>query len=232
MAPTVLVIDDDYPLRELVDAYLRREGIEVIGTPSGARGITLFHELRPDLVILDPAVTDVPGDTILRELRSVSQAPVLIVTAKASEEDRIRGFEIGADDYVAKPFNPRELVLRVAAILRRGRSIRDDPRRASFGNGELLIDEDTMEVSVRNVTVPLTPTQWSLLTALARYPGRVYSRSELARRVRGHDYHFDERTVDSHIRNLRRKIEDDPRRPHLVLTVLGGGYRLGVHRDD
>lgn len=232
MTSTVLVVEEEYQLRELIRAYLRREGFEVVGTPSGARGIMLFHDLRPDLVILDLALGDIPGETVLRELRTMSNAPVVILTAKAGEDDRIRAFEIGADDYIITPFSPRELVLRVIAVLRRSSAALNGSRTASYGRGELFIDEDRMEVRVRGCTVALTRTQWSLLTALARYPGRVYSRTELTSRTRGHEYGSDDRTVDSHIRHLRQKVEDDPRRPRIVVTVLGGGYRLGLPRDE
>jgi len=154
-----------------------------------------------------------------------------MLTAKTAEEDRIRGLELGADDYVTKPFSPRELVLRVQAILRRG-----GPAAAqglpSYGGGELVIDEPQRQAMVRGAAVALTPTEWGVLTALATVPGRVYSRFELINRVRGYEFEGYERTVDSHVKNLRRKVEEDPGNPRIVQTVLGGGYRLGLARDD
>jgi DNA-binding response OmpR family regulator len=153
-----------------------------------------------------------------------------MLTARSSEEDRIRGLELGADDYVTKPFSPRELVLRVQAILRRGAPAAEQGP-ASFGEGALLIDEPRRQVVVRGTAVDLTPTEWGLLLALATVPGRVYSRFELINRVRGYEFEGYERTVDSHVKNLRRKIEDDPGSPRIVQTVLGGGYRLGLARD-
>ena len=155
---------------------------------------------------------------------------MLMLTAKSSEEDRIRGLELGADDYVTKPFSPRELVLRVQAILRRGGPATEQGV-ASYGEGELVIDEPRREVMVRGASVDLTPTEWGLLVALATVPGRVYSRFELINRVRGYEFEGYERTVDSHVKNLRRKIGDDPGNPQIVQTVLGGGYRLGLARD-
>jgi DNA-binding response OmpR family regulator len=161
----------------------------------------------------------------------MSAVPIVMLTARAAEEDRIRGLELGADDYVTKPFSPRELVLRVQAILRRG-----GPSAAhgiaSYGGGVLAIDEPRRTVTVRGTPVQLTPTEWGILVALATVPGRVYSRFELINKVRGYEFEGYERTVDSHVKNLRRKIEDDHGSPGIILTVLGGGYRLGLARDD
>src|SRR6266550_7624740 len=164
---------------------------------------------------------------------SVMAATVLMLTAKTSEEDRIHGLELGADDYVTKPFSPRELVLRVQAILRRGGGgPAAEQGVASYGGDELVIDEPRRTVVVRGTPVDLTPTEWGLLLALATVPGRVYSRFELINRVRGYEFEGYERTVDSHVKNLRRKVEEDPGNPKIVQTVLGGGYRLGLARDD
>jgi len=154
-----------------------------------------------------------------------------MLTAKSAEEDRIRGLELGADDYVTKPFSPRELVLRVQAILRRGGPVAAQGV-TSYGGGALIIDEPRREVTVRAAGVDLTPTEWGILLALATVPGRVYSRYELINRVRGYEFEGYERTVDSHVKNLRRKVEEDPGIPRIVQTVLGGGYRLGLARDD
>jgi DNA-binding response OmpR family regulator len=232
MAATVLVVEDERKLRDFIRSYLERAGYNVLSTSSGAEAITLAAEAAPDLVILDLGLPDVAGEAVAREVRSTSQIPILMLTAKASEEDRIRGLELGADDYVTKPFSPRELVLRVQAILRRGRP--GEARRgvASYGGGTLVIDEPRRTVTVRGTPAQLTPTEWGVLVTLASVPGRVYSRFELINRVRGYEFEGYERTVDSHVKNLRRKIEDDPGNPGIILTVLGGGYRLGLARDD
>ena len=231
MAATVLVVEDERKLRDLVRSYLERAGFIVLSTDSGAEALTMAAGSAPDLVVLDLGLPDVPGETVARELRVTSATPILMLTAKSSEEDRIRGLELGADDYVTKPFSPRELVLRVQAILRRG-----GPPAAqgviSYGGGELVIDEPQRQATVRGTSVALTPTEWGVLVALATVPGRVYSRFELINRVRGYEFEGYERTVDSHVKNLRRKVEDDPGNPQIVQTVLGGGYRLGLTRDD
>jgi len=234
MAATVLVVEDERKLRDLVRSYLERAGFTVLTTDSGAEAITMAMTSVPDLVILDLGLPDVPGETVASELRAAAATPILMLTAKSAEEDRIRGLELGADDYVTKPFSPRELVLRVQAILRRGTP---DQRAGaqgvtSYGGGELVIDEPQRLATVRGAAVALTPTEWGVLVALATVPGRVYSRFELINRVRGYEFEGYERTVDSHVKNLRRKVEDDPANPRIVQTVLGGGYRLGLTRDD
>jgi DNA-binding response OmpR family regulator len=232
MAATVLVVEDERKLRDLVRAYLERAGFTVLSTGSGAEAITMAADASPDLVVLDLRLPDVPGETVARELRAVAATPILMLTAKSAEEDRISGLELGADDYVTKPFSPRELVLRVQAILRRGGPAIATQGVTSYGGGVLVIDESRRLVAVRDQVVALTPTEWGILVALATVPGRVYSRFELINRVRGYEFEGYERTVDSHVKNLRRKIEDDPGNPTVVQTVLGGGYRLGMARDD
>jgi DNA-binding response OmpR family regulator len=228
---TVLVVEDERKLRDFVRSYLERAGFTVLSTGSGAEAIAMAADGAPDLVVLDLGLPDVPGETVARELRTASAVPILMLTARSTEEDRIRGLELGADDYVTKPFSPRELVLRVQAILRRGGPAVDQGV-TSFGDAELVIDEPQRLVTVRGQTVSVTPTEWGVLMALATVPGRVYSRFELINRVRGYEFEGYERTVDSHVKNLRRKIESDPAQPQIVQTVLGGGYRLGLTRDD
>ncbi len=230
MAATVRVVEDERKLRDFIRSYLERAGFTVLSTGSGAEALTIAASATPDLVVLDLGLPDVPGETVARELRASGATPIVMLTAKSDEEDRIHGLELGADDYVTKPFSPRELVLRVQAILRRG-SPAGDSGIASYGGGELLIDEPQRVVTVRGEKAWLTPTEWGLLIALATVPGRVYSRFELINRVRGYEFEGYERTVDSHVKNLRRKVEADPASPRIIVTVLGGGYRLGLSRD-
>jgi DNA-binding response OmpR family regulator len=231
MATTVLVVEDEQKLRELVRSYLERAGFAVLSTGSGAEAISLANSAHPDLVILDLGLPDVPGESVAREIRVEGSTPILMLTARSSEEDRIGGLELGADDYVTKPFSPRELVLRVQAILRRGGRPSGDEGLAAYGDGALVIDEPRRTAELRGTPVDLTPTEWGILVALAAVPGRVYSRLELINRVRGYEFEGYERTIDSHVKNLRRKIEEDQRDPRIIQTVLGGGYRLGLTRD-
>jgi DNA-binding response OmpR family regulator len=237
MTATVLLVEDEKKLRELIRSYLERAGFTVLSTGSGAEAITLAVSAAPDLVVLDLGLPDVSGEAVAREIRatwatgSTGAVPILMLTAKAAEEDRIAGLELGADDYVTKPFSPREVVLRVQAILRRGSpTVRSGA--ASYGGRTLVIDEPRREVTVRGAGVDLTPTEWGILLALATVPGRVYSRCELINRVRGYEFEGYERTIDSHVKNLRRKVEGDPGSPVIVQTVFGGGYRLGLAHDD
>ncbi len=231
MKKSVLVVEDETKIRQLLRSLLERDGLEVLSTSSGAEAIELARSAHPDLMLLDLRLPDVPGEEVAREVRAHSSVPIVMLTAKAGEDQRIRGLELGADDYVTKPFSPRELVLRVRAVLRRATGGDDVQGPPSYGDGELVLDEDRREALVRGETVELTPTEWAILTALARVPGRVYSRYELINRVHGYEFDGYERTVDSHVRNLRRKVERDPHEPRIVETVLGGGYRLGVKRD-
>jgi len=232
MAATVLVVEDERKLRDFIRSYLERAGFTVLSTGSGAEAVTMAADTAPDLVVLDLGLPDVPGETVARELRAMSAIPILMLTAKAAEEDRVRGLELGADDYVTKPFSPRELVLRVQAILRRGGPAAAPRGGASYGGGALVIDEPRRTVTVRGTPAQLTPTEWGILVTLATVPGRVYSRFELINKVRGYEFEGYERTVDSHVKNLRRKIEEDPGSPGIIVTVLGGGYRFGLARDD
>jgi DNA-binding response OmpR family regulator len=231
MAATVLLVEDERKLRELVRSYLERSGFAVLSAGSGAEALSLARTADPDLVVLDLRLPDIPGETVASELRAAGATPILMLTAKSSEEDRIKGLELGADDYVTKPFSPRELVLRVQAILRRGAQAAGEQGVTRYGGGTLVIDEPRRVAEVRGATVDLTPTEWGILVALATVPGRVYSRLELINRVRGYEFEGYERTIDSHVKNLRRKIEENQRVPEIVQTVLGGGYRLGLARD-
>jgi DNA-binding response OmpR family regulator len=228
---TVMLVEDERKLRDLVRSYLERAGFTVLSTGSGAEAIMLASSASPDLIVLDLGLPDVPGETVAREVRAIAPTPIVMLTARSAEDDRIRGLELGADDYVTKPFSPRELVLRVQAILRRG-GMATEQGVTSYGEGALVIDQPRRQVTVDGAEVSLTPTEWGILVALATVPGRVYSRFELINRVRGYEFEGYERTVDSHVKNLRRKIEDDPGNPRIVQTVLGGGYRLGLASDD
>jgi DNA-binding response OmpR family regulator len=211
---------------------LEQAGFAVLSAASGAEAISLASSAGPDLIVLDLGLPDVAGESVARELRVAGATPILMLSAKCAEADRIAGLELGADDYVTKPFNLRELVLRVQAILRRGGTA-NGCGVSRFGTGMLVIDEPRRQALVRGTVVELTPTEWGILTALAAVPGRVYSRRELMNTVRGCESDGYERTIDAHVKNLRRKVEQNPRqKPTTIQTVHGGGYRLGLTRDD
>jgi DNA-binding response OmpR family regulator len=231
LSSTVLVVEDEHKLRDLVRAYLEHEDLVVYSTGSGAEALQVGRHSPLDLVVLDLGLPDVPGEEVARELRAGSDVPIIMLTAKSEERDRIAGLELGADDYVTKPFSPRELVLRSLAVLRRGRSAAEEAPVSSFGGGELIIDEERHRVVVRGEPVELTPTEWGILTALAQVPGRVYSRYELINLVRGYEFEGYEPTVNSHVKNLRHKVEVEDGNPRVIETVLGSGYRLGLSRD-
>jgi DNA-binding response OmpR family regulator len=230
--PTVLVVEDEAKLRELLRGYLERDGLTVLSAGTGAEGLALASSADPDLVVLDLGLPDISGEAVTQEIRRTTRTPIIMLTAKAEESDRVAGLELGADDYVTKPFSPRELVLRVRAVLRRLDTGATADGPVSYGEGLVRIDEQRRQVTVDGREVDLTPTEWGLLVALAATPGRVYTRLELINRVRGYEFEGYERSVDSHVKNLRRKIEPEPHQPRIVLTVLGSGYRLGLTRDD
>ncbi|MDQ3681232.1 MAG: response regulator transcription factor [Actinomycetota bacterium] len=229
-AATVLVVDDERKIRDLVRSYLDREGFTSLAAETGQQALSLAHKVKPDLVILDLMLPDLPGEEVARLLRKASDVPIVMLTAKASEEERVAGLRLGADDYLVKPFSARELMARVDAILRRAGGGRPLSSRA-FGGGQLVIDRDRREVTARGAEVIFTRSEFDLLWTLATAPGRVWSRYELVTRVQGYDYDGYERTIDAHVKNLRRKLGEDHRRPIFVVTVPGVGYKLGLEPD-
>ena len=222
-----MVIDDEQSVRDVVRGYLENDGFVVFTAEDGREGLALTARVKPALVVLDLMLPDVSGEEICRDIRTRSDVPILMLTAKASEDNRVDGLSLGADDYLTKPFSPRELVARVHAVLRRTQGAEVPLVEVlSFGEGELEIDTVQHEVRRDGAPVDLTPNEYKLLLTLARFPGRVYTRYELVTHVQGFDFDGDERTIDAHVKNLRKKIEPDPRRPRYVLTVVGSGYRL------
>ena len=227
MNKKVVVIDDEPSVQDVVRGYLEKDGYLVYVAGNGREGLALAERTKPGLVVLDLMLPDVAGEEICREIRSRSDVPILMLTAKAAEDDRVGGLALGADDYLTKPFSPRELVARARAILRRTQGI-ETPlvETLSLGDGALEIDTVQHEVRRDGQVVDLTPNEYKLLVTLARYPGRVYSRFELINHVQGYDYEGYERTIDAHVKNLRKKIEPDPKHPRYIETVFGVGYRL------
>lgn len=225
----VLVVDDEKKIVDIVKAYLEKDGYKVVVAYDGREALTMARGQSPDLIILDLMLPEVSGWDVCRTLRAESKVPIIMLTARDEDTDKIVGLELGADDYVTKPFNPKELLSRVRAVLRRVEGTSEKRKIVEFA--ELSIDLERHEVRRGNELIELTPTEFELLKVLAEAPGRVFSRLQLLDRVLGDAYEGYERTIDSHIKNLRKKVEPDPDRPRYVLTVRGVGYKLGGDTD-
>jgi DNA-binding response OmpR family regulator len=222
---TILIVDDEPKIVKTVRAYLESAGFRAVSAGDGQVALTVFRHEKPALVILDLGLPGLDGLDVARSLRKESNVPLIMLTARVDETDRLIGLELGADDYVTKPFSPRELVARVRAVLRRAGGEREAAAPPIVA-GDVVIDPERRQVTVAGRPVELTPTEFDLLVALARYPGRVFTRLELLDRVQGYAFEGYERTVDAHVKNLRHKIEPDPRQPRYLLTVFGVGYRF------
>ncbi|MHC0038195.1 response regulator transcription factor [Pseudoneobacillus sp. C159] len=233
----VLIVDDESGIVEVLEAYLERHGFETESAENGVEALRKVKSFEPDLLILDLMLPDISGEEVCRLVRMESDVPILMLTAKSSEDDRINGIVIGADDYVTKPFSPREVIVRVQAILRRTQKMQtpktEEVECLSFNKKHLTINHIKKEVIVGGQSVTLTPIEYKLLTNMAEYPGRVYSRLDLLERIQeeGMFYEGYERSIDTHIKNLRKKIEVDTRTPEYILTVFGMGYKFGGKRD-
>ncbi|MGG4494862.1 response regulator transcription factor [Brevibacillus reuszeri] len=221
---SILIVDDEPQILEILSSYLRKEGYHVLTASEGGEALEIAETYPLALIILDLMLPDRTGEDVCREIRKTSRVPILMLTAKSGEADRIRGLEIGADDYLVKPFSPRELVARVRAILRR----MGDYQSLSdlIEMGELTVSLGEKRILLRGKPVETTPNEFRLLATLVRYPGRTWTRDELVEEVLGIDFFGSDRTIDTHIKNLRQKIEDDPRQPVFIKTVYGLGYRF------
>lgn len=221
---TVLVVDDELKITRLVRDYLQQAGFNVVEASDGPAALTTARAHQPDLIVLDLGLPGLDGLDVIRSLRSSSNVPVIIVTARSDESDRIVGLELGADDYVVKPFSPKELVARVRAVLRRVDAV--EAAGEVIEVGEVLIDVLKRSVRVGGSAVEMTPTEFELVATLARRPGRVFTRGQLLDAVHGVSFESYERAIDAHIKNIRRKLEPEPRQPRYVLTVHGVGYKF------
>jgi two-component system OmpR family response regulator len=226
MSSTVLIVGDDPATIELVRLYLERDGHKVIAATDGLEGLRLAREEDPDLVVLDLMLPSLDGMGVCRILRDESNVPIIMLTARAGEEDRLAGLDQGADDYITKPFSPRELAARVRAVLRRVARDAMEEGPAELAWGAIRVDLRHRTVYVENAQVELTPTEFRMLTLLMREPGRTFSRDQIIDRVFGYDFDGFDRTVDVHVSNLRRKLGEDPDRPSYIKTIYGAGYRL------
>jgi two-component system alkaline phosphatase synthesis response regulator PhoP len=221
---TILVVDDELKIVELARDYLEHAGFAVVTAADGPSALMMARTRKPDVMVLDLGLPGMDGLDVARTLRRESSMPILMLTARDDELDRVLGLEIGADDYVTKPFSPRELVARIRAILRRiDRQTEPSDRIQAAG---VSIDLARMRVEIEGRTIDLTPTEFQLLVTLARQPGRIFTRSQLLDAIHGIAFESYERAIDAHVKNLRRKLEPDPSRPRYVLTVYGVGYRF------
>lgn len=224
MSQTILVVDDEIQIVRVLRGYLEQAGYRVVVAYNGEEALYTARQERPDLVVLDLQLPKIDGLEFTRRIRAEQpNLAILMLTARVEEMDRIVGLELGADDYVTKPFSPREVVARVRAVLRRGQT---QPVASVLRAGDLILDRDRREVRLRDAPVELTPTEFELLAVLMASPQRVFSRAALLEAVQGVAFEAYERTIDAHIKNLRRKIEADPANPQLIVTVRGAGYRL------
>lgn len=224
----ILVVDDEIKIVEVVKSYLNHSGYDVFEAYNGIQAIDLFEKVNPSLVILDLMLPDMTGEEICEQIRKQSRVPIIMLTAKVEEKDILKGLDIGADDYITKPFSPRQLVARVAALLRRAS---DEPvplvNKVSFNESDLVIDNLSFDVKKNGDSINLTPNEYKILLTMIKYPKKTFTREELISMALGEDFDGYDRTVDTHIKNLRQKIETDPKNPIYILTVHGIGYRFG-----
>ena len=224
MPQTILIVDDEKRLVSLVESYLIQEGYRVATAYNGKEALTVADRENPDLIILDIMMPEMNGYDFMRIHRAEHDTPIIMLTAKVEDDDKVIGLELGADDYVVKPFKPRELMARVRNVLRRmGKS---EPTGKTLKVADIILDRDSREVLVGERSIDLTPSEFDLLAALMGTPGRVFSRLDLLDVIQGVRYEGYERTIDTHIKNLRAKVEEDPRKPSHIETVYGVGYRL------
>lgn len=229
----ILVVDDEEHILQVIKAYLIKNHYIVFEANTGRGALHLFETLHPDLIILDLMLPDMNGEEICRRIRKSSNVPILMLTAKSSEDDMVNGLMIGADDYITKPFSPRELLARVISLLRRTNQPElGNTSKLLFAQGRLTIDLEQYEVRVQEEPIALTPMEFKLLEVLAKHPKRVFSRLELVNLTQGDTYEGFERTIDVHIKNIRQKIGDDPKHPVFVGTVFGVGYKFLVSPDE
>jgi DNA-binding response OmpR family regulator len=224
MSKTIMVVDDEKRLVSLVESYLTQEGYRVLSANNGVEALPIASREKPDLIILDIMMPEMDGYGFMREHRKEKDTPIILLTARVDDDERVIGLELGADDYITKPFRPRELVARVRAVLRRAG--KTEPQGKMLQVADITLDRDSRTVTVADRSVDLTPSEFDLMAALMTSPGHVFSRLDLLDIIQGVRYEGYERTIDTHIKNLRSKIESDPRSPRYIETVYGVGYRF------
>jgi len=225
----ILIVEDEIKIAEILKLYLEKEGFRITHSLTGTDALSIISNDRPDLIILDLILPDMEGEELCSIIKKEHDIPILMLTAKSSEDEKVRGLDLGADDYVVKPFSPKELMARIRAILRR---TSQSSKRWSFNNGGLVIDLEAREVISHGKPVSLTNTEFRILAFLAGRPSQVFTREEIIRAVLGYDFEGYDRTVDAHIKNIRQKIEKDPAHPVFIKTLYGIGYKFAGMKDN
>ena len=229
----VLIVDDEYKIVQVVKSYLEKEGCEVVEAFDGKQALKIINSINLDLIVLDLMLPDMTGEDICKIVRKKSRVPIIMLTAKIDEESIVSGLNIGADDYITKPFSPRELMARIFAIFRRlNEEIVPLSNIISLKGDDLIVDIIKKEIKKNDVNVNLTTTEYKLLMKLLKYPHKTFTREELINNTLGGNYEGFDRTIDTHIKNLRQKIETNPKEPQYIITVYGTGYRLGGDEDE
>lgn len=230
---TILLVEDEESIRDVLKSYLEKEGWNVLTAGDGVSALKIVKKIKLDLVVLDLMIPKLSGEEVCQEIRKTSNVPVLIISSKSKEEDLIKGLNFGADDYITKPFRIKEVVARIYALRRRMKMLTNSEESViSFNKGRLIVNFDSKEVHLDQKPVNLTFTEFKLLNALIKKPGKVLSRHDLSYEVQGYRYIGDGRTMDAHIKNLRKKIEDDPKNPLYIVTRIGAGYQFNFLPDS
>ena len=227
----ILVVDDEETIVAVIEAYLKNAGYNVFTAYDGKEAINIFNNENINLIILDLMLPDISGEEVCKIIKNEKDVPIIMLTAKINEDDILNGFNLGADDYVVKPFSVKQLIARVSAVLRRVKDLSSSPI-LSFNNGDLIINLESHEVKKNNKLITLTRSEYNILLTLSENIKRVFTRNELIDRVMGEDVDVFDRIIDSHIKNLRSKIEDDSKSPKYILTIYGVGYKFGGNKDD
>ncbi|CAG7646435.1 response regulator [Paenibacillus allorhizosphaerae] len=230
----ILLVEDEPKIREVLIAYLRNEGWDVDFTPNGLEAVDMFSNRNYDLVILDLMLEGMPGEEVCRTIRQTSTVPIVMLTSKSRESDTIEGLKLGADDYIFKPFRVKEVIARIHALLRRVKTFVPEKQKSSvltFDKGRLVLDMEAKTLLVRGLLANLTSTEFKLLTVFVEKPGKIFSRLDLSHQVLGYRFHGDSRSIDTHVKNLRKKIEEDTKEPKYILTMVGEGYKFIAEAD-
>lgn len=228
----ILIVDDEPKILDIVEAYLNAKKFQVFRAANGTEAMEKFELVQPNLIVLDLMLPDISGAVICQNIRKTSDVPIILLTAKSTENDILNGLQMGADDYIVKPFSPKELVARVETVLRRSASPVAAEIKWSFDKGLLVIYPENKQIFKNQQEIIVTPTEFELLALLASHPKQVFSREQLLENVKGLEFDVLDRIIDSHIKNLRQKIEDNTRQPHFISTVYGMGYRFGGRKDE